>query len=105
MRERIERILDFAEARGYRPEGSNPAGRELIKAALGSQKKRVRHHAALNYTEAPAFMATLRTRSAIAARALEFAILTAARTAEVIGAVWDEIDLAGRTWTIPPEPG
>jgi integrase len=101
VRGRIERILDFAEARGYRPEGSNPARRGAIKAALGSQKKRVKHHAALPYAELPAFMETLRARSAIAARALEFAILTAARTAEVVGATWGEIDLPGRTWKIP----
>jgi integrase len=103
VRERIERILDFSEARGYRPEGSNPARRGAIKAALGSQKKRVKHHAALPYAELPAFVAELRTRPAIAARALEFAILTASRTGEVIGATWDEVDLPGRVWKIPPE--
>ena len=101
VRGRVERILDFAEARGYRPEGSNPARRGAIKAALGSQKKRVKHHAALPYAELPAFVATLRTRPAVAARALEFAILTVARTGEVVGATWDEIDLPGRTWKIP----
>ena len=101
-RARIERILDFAEARGYRPEGSNPARRGAIKAALGSQKKRIKHHAALPYAEVPAFMAALRERPAIAARALEFAVLTAARTGEVLGAVWAEVNLHNRTWTIPP---
>ncbi|HSR78500.1 MAG TPA: Arm DNA-binding domain-containing protein, partial [Xanthobacteraceae bacterium] len=76
-RARVERILDFAEARGYRPEGSNPARRGAIKAALGSQKKRVKHHAALPYAELPAFMKALRERPATAALALRFAILTA----------------------------
>jgi integrase len=61
----------------------------------------VKHHAALPYGELPAFLATLRTREAIAARALEFLILTAARTGEVIGARWSEIDLLDKVWTVP----
>jgi integrase len=61
----------------------------------------IEHHAALPYAELPAFLASLRTREATAARALEFLILTAARTGEVIGARWNEIDLHDKTWTVP----
>jgi integrase len=64
---------------------------------------RVRHHPALPYAELPAFMSELREREGIAARALEFAILTAARTGEIIGATWDEIDLTTKVWAIGAE--
>jgi len=63
--------------------------------------KRIKHHAALPFDELPAFMAELRRRNSISARALEFTVLTAARTAETIGARWDEIDLEGGLWTVP----
>src|SRR5207245_2121673 len=63
--------------------------------------RRVEHHAALPYPEIGAFMAELSQQEGIAARALEFAILTAARTGEVRGARWEEIDLSGKTWMIP----
>lgn len=69
--------------------------------ALSSRRAKPEHHAALPYTEIPAFTALLRKREGVAARALEFVILTAARTGEVVGAQWDEIDLATRTWTVP----
>ena len=65
--------------------------------------KNVNHHAAVAVDELPAFMAELRERNSVAARALEFLILTAARTGEVLGARWDEIDLKEATWTIPGE--
>jgi integrase len=104
IRSRVERVLDYAEARGYRLAGNNPARRGLIEAALGKQpgpSKRVKHHATLPYQDLPAFMVELRKRTAIAARCLEFAILTVARTGEVIGCRWDEIDLANRLWIVP----
>jgi integrase len=63
--------------------------------------KRVKHHAAMPFAELPAFMVELRKRDGISARALEFTILTAARTGETIGAAWDEIDLKAALWTIP----
>ena len=63
--------------------------------------RQVEHHAALPYAELPAFLASLREQEGIAARALEFLILTAARTGEVIGARWNEIDLLDKTWTVP----
>ncbi len=91
--------------KGYR-DGENQArwrGRldKLLPARAKVQK--VEHHAALPYAETPAFMAQLRQQEGTAARALEFAILTAARTGEVLGATWDEIDLKEKVWIIPRE--
>ena len=105
VRGRIESVLDWATARGYR-QGENPARwRGHLENLLPKKSKvrRVEHHAALPYAEIAAFMAELRKQEGVAARALEFAILTAARTGEVIGARWDEIDLAERLWTVPGE--
>jgi integrase len=65
--------------------------------------QRTKHHAALPYAEVPAFMADLRGRDSVSARALEFAILTAARTSETIEARWSEFDLKTKVWTVPPE--
>ena len=103
LRGRIESILDYAKARGYR-DGENPARwRGHLDKLLPARSNvhQVEHHAALPYDELPDFLARLREQEGIAARALEFLILTAARTGEVIGARWDEIDLSRKTWTIP----
>jgi integrase len=103
LRGRIERVLDWAKARGFRA-GENPARwRGHLDQLLPARSKvhKVQHHAALPFSELPPFMAALRERAGVAARALEFAILTAARTGEVIGATWNEIDLGRRTWTVP----
>jgi integrase len=103
VRQRIENILDFAKVRGYR-DGENPARwrGHLDKLLPAPSKVRtVVHLAALPYAALPAFLASLREREAVAARALEFLILTAARTGEVIGARWNEIDLLDKTWTVP----
>src|SRR5271165_22316 len=105
VRGRIESVLDWAAARGYR-QGENPARwRGHLENLLPKKSKvrRVEHHAALPYPEIAAFIAELRRQEGIAPRALEFAILTAARTGEVIGVTWAEIDLPGRLWTVPPE--
>jgi integrase len=105
VRGRIESVLDWATASGYR-QGDNPARwRGHLENLLPrtSRVRRVEHHAALPYAELPAFMEVLRQRETVSARALEFLILTAARTGEVIGATWSEIDLEGRLWTIPGE--
>jgi integrase len=105
VRGRIESILDWATTRGYRT-GENPARwRGHLENLLPKRSKvrRVEHHAALPYPEIGGFMVELRQQDGIAARALEFAILTAARTGEVIGARWDEINIAERQWTIPAE--
>ncbi|MBV9636352.1 MAG: integrase arm-type DNA-binding domain-containing protein, partial [Methylobacteriaceae bacterium] len=103
VRGRIESILDWATVRGYR-QGENPARwRGHLDKVLPAKTKvrKVKHHAALPYGEIPEFMAALRQRDGIAARALEFTILTVARTGDTIGATWDEVDLANRLWTIP----
>jgi integrase len=95
--------LGWATVRGYRT-GDNPARwRGHIDQLLPGRSKiaKVRHHAALPYRELPAFMTALRARSGISARALEFTILTAARTGEVIGARREEFNLAERMWSIP----
>jgi integrase len=103
VRGRIESILDYATVHGWR-QGENPARwrGHLDKALPNKAKVRaVEHHPALSFAELPAFMAGLREKSGVAARALEFAIATAARTGEVIGARWGEIDQASKLWTIP----
>jgi integrase len=103
VRGRIESILDWATARGYR-QGENPGRwKGHIDNMLPKKTKvrRVEHHAALPYAELPGFMVELRQQDGIGAKALEFAILTAARTGEVLGARWDEIDLGKRLWTVP----
>lgn len=105
VRGRIESILDWATARGYR-EGENPARwRGHFDNLLPARAKvrRVEHHAALPYAEIGPFMAELRAQDGVSARALEFVILTAARTGEVIGALWDGINIAERLWTIPAQ--
>src|SRR5216684_2424593 len=105
VRGRIESILDWATARGYR-EGENPARwRGHLEYLLPARSKvsRVEHLAALPYAEIGTFMTELRQQQGVAARALEFAILTAARTGEVLGARWDEINIADRVWTVPAE--
>jgi integrase len=105
VRGRIESVLDWATARGYR-QGENPARwRGHLENLLPGKSKvrRVKHHAALPYVEIGDFMAQLRGQEGVAARALEFTILTAARTGEVIGAKWSEIDFAERLWMVPAE--
>jgi integrase len=103
-RGRIEAVLDWAGVRGYR-QGDNPArwkGHLAEVLPKRSQVAKVEHHPALPYRELPAFMAALSRREGVAARALEFTILTAARTGEALGARWDpEIDLANKMWTVP----
>jgi integrase len=105
VRGRIEAVLDWATARGYR-QGDNPARwRGHVDKLLPARSKvaRVEHHAALPYPEVPVFIRDLRGREGIAARALEFAILTAGRTGEVIGTTWAGLDLNAQLWTIPAE--
>ena len=103
LRARIERILDWAKTRGYR-DGENPARWDAHLENLLPKKTKVAkvvHHAALPFTEMATFMAALRQYPGTAARALEFAILTAARSGEVFGARWEEINLAAKVWTVP----
>lgn len=102
LRGRIERVLDAAKAKGHR-EGENPARwKGHLDHLLPKRQKLTRgHHAALPFAEVPAFMADLRERNATAALALEFLILTAARSGEVRGATWAEIDPADKVWIVP----
>src|SRR5262245_51755206 len=100
VRQRIERIMDYAATRQYRS-GDNPAAH--VTESLPKTKNGKGHHAALPYAELPALMAELRNRNSLSARALEFTILATARTGEVIGATRDEVDLKAKTWTIPAE--
>ena len=102
IRGRIETVLDAAKARGYR-EGENPARwRGHIAQILPPRSRLTRgHHKAMPYEAIPAFMAKLRERNATAALALEFVILTATRTSEVLGATWVEVDLDKAIWTVP----
>ena len=105
VRGRIEAILDLAKVRGYR-QGENPARwRGHLDNLLPGRAKvrRVVHHAALPYDGIGAFMAALREQKGNAARGLAFQILTAARTSEVMGAGWDEVDLSRNVWIIPAE--
>ena len=105
VRQRIETVLDWCKARGY-CQGDNSA---RLKGALGellpkAQKiKKVEHHAAIHYTQVNEFVMALRTMPGTAPLALEFMLLTAARTGETVGARWDEIDMAVKVWTVPAE--
>jgi integrase len=102
LRGRIEAVLDAAGAQGHRT-GENPARwRGHLKHLLPKPPKLTKgHHAAMHYDAVPAFVHRLRGDDTIGARALEFAILTAARTGEVLGATWQEIEIEGAMWTIP----
>jgi integrase len=105
LRGRIERVLDWARVRGYRG-GDNPARwRGHLNHLLPSRDKvrKVKHHTALPFAEVPSFLVVLCQQQSITARALEFAILTAGRTSEVLGARWSEVDLLNSTWTVPAE--
>jgi integrase len=105
LRQRIERVLDWAKVKGFR-DGDNCARwkghLDQVLPAL-SKVRKVRHHPALPYPHMAAFMLDLRKRSGIAPRALEFAILTGMRTEAVIGARRTEVDVAEKVWTVPPE--
>jgi integrase len=106
LRGRIEAVLDAAKARGFigRNEANPARWRGHLDKLLPKRSKLARgHHAAMPYAEVPAFVAELRQREAPAARALEFAILTATRSGETLAAHWDEIDLEAKVWTVPAE--
>ncbi len=102
VRGRIERVLDAAKAKGLRT-GENPArGKGHLDLLLPKRPRMdVKHHAALPFEQMAAFMADLRKRPAMSARALEFTILTAARSGEVRGMTWAELDIEKKLWTVP----
>ncbi len=103
LRARIERVLNFARTKGWRPAGENPAAwRGNLENTLPKRIKLQRgHHAAMPYKEVGALVTKLRGLQAMAARALEFTILCASRSGETIGAQWSEFDLEKALWTIP----
>ncbi len=100
--QRIAAVFDWAKAAGYRS-GENPV--DGVKQGLAKQSAGKKHHNSMPFSEVPALIAKLQSRNGFAAShlLLEFLILTAVRTSEVLGAKWDEIDLAAAVWTIPPE--
>jgi integrase len=105
VRGRIEAVLDYAAARGWRT-GENPArwrGHVANLLPARGRLARVVHHAALPWEDIAAFLTDLRGRAGMGARALDFTILTASRTNEALGARWQEIDLAEGVWTVPAE--
>jgi integrase len=103
LRGRIEAVLDAAKAEGFRT-GENPAAwKGNLEHSLPAAPKLMRgHHAAMPYRAVPGFVQALRRRDATAARALEFLVLTAARTGEVLGLTWDEVDFERALWKVPP---
>jgi integrase len=105
VRGRIETVLDAATVRGFR-QGPNPAqwkGNLAHILPARSRMRKVTHHAALPFDDMPGFLAALQARQGVAAQALEFAILTATRTGEVLGARWGEIDWIVKVWTVPAD--
>jgi len=106
VRNRIELVLDYAVARGHRPPGTNPASWDLLQhagLARPSKAAKVAHHPAVPYVDLPAVMAELGKHQGVAAMALRFCILTAARSSEVLDATWSEIDFDNALWTVPKE--
>jgi integrase len=103
VRAHTEQVLTWATVSKYR-HGDNPARwAGNLAVVMPDVQKKVTHHRALPWSRVPEFMERLRQRGGMAARALEFAILTAGRSGEIRHATWDEIDLAGKVWTIPAE--
>jgi len=105
VRSRIETILDWANVRGLRTSDNPARWRGHLNQLLPSPSKvrPVQHLAGLSFTQIPDFFAALRRRPAVAARALEFTILTATRSGQVRGASWNEVDLNTRVWTVPSD--
>jgi integrase len=104
FRGRLERVLDAAKAKGHR-DGENPARwKGHLDHLLPRQQKVDRgHHAAMPYDRVPAFVTRLKLIEGMGAKALQFTILTAARTTEATNAVWSEFDLDAKIWTIPAD--
>lgn len=104
LRSRIAAVIDYARARGLRDAGNPAQWKGLLERLLPARKALQRgHHAALDYHAVPTMVVGLRASSGVSARAVEFLCLTATRSGEVRGAVWSEIDLEAKLWTIPAE--
>jgi integrase len=102
LAQRIKTVLDVAKSKGFRS-GENPVTGIKDAQALPKVKAKVKHHKAMDWKAVPAFYADLRTRKAMAAKALMFTCLTGSRTSEVLGLRWEELDLEARLWTCPAE--
>lgn len=102
LAQRIKTVLDVARSHGFR-EGENPVTAVKEANVLPKVRAKVAHHDAMQWRDVPAFYAELEKRTTTAAKALQFTILTACRTSEVLEAKWDEIDVDARLWTIPAE--
>lgn len=105
VRGRIESVLDYAKSREWRSGENSARWRGHVANLLPKRSKvaKVEHHAAIAWSEIASFMTALRAREAVSASALEFLVLTTARTGEVLGARWSEIDMRRKLWTVPPE--
>ncbi|WP_413717390.1 tyrosine-type recombinase/integrase [Silicimonas sp. MF1-12-2] len=102
LSQRIKTVLDVAKSKGFRS-GENPVTAIKDARVLPSVKARPKHHDAMPWRDVPAFYSRLDSRSAIAAKALMFTILTASRTSEVLEMKWPEVDFEARLWTVPAE--
>ncbi len=102
LAQRIKTVLDVAKSKGFR-DGSNPITDIKDAQVLPKVVKKTKHHKAMNWQDVPAFYTDLKSRNAIAAKALMFTCLTGSRTAEVLGMRWAEIDFDACVWTCPPE--
>jgi len=102
LSQRIKVVLDVAKSRGFRS-GENPVTAIKDAGFLAKVKAKPKHHEAMRWQDVPAFFADLKSRKAMSARALMFACLSAARTGEVLGMKWQEIDVATCVWTCPAE--
>jgi integrase len=100
VRQRIGVVLDWAFSKGYR---ESELSMKSVTRGLPRQPKNSQHYAAMPVSDVSAFLTKLREKETMGSLALEFVIATAARSGEVRGAVWDEVDLESRLWTIPPE--
>ncbi|MBZ9600504.1 tyrosine-type recombinase/integrase [Phyllobacterium chamaecytisi] len=104
LRSRIQAVIDYGIAHEWRTAGNPARWKGLLDKVMPARQKLGRgHHAALAYSDIPAMVKKLRTSKGVAARAVEFSTLTAARSGETRGAVWQEIDKAKKLWTIPAD--
>lgn len=102
LAQRIKTVLDVARAKGFR-EGENPVIAIKEAGVLPKVQKKAKRHKAMDWRDVPALFDDLRSRNAMAAKALMFTCLTASRTSEVLGMKWDEIDIENANWTCPEE--
>jgi integrase len=102
LAQRIKIVLDVAKSKGLRS-GENPVTAIQEAQVLPKVKARPKHHSAMAWRDVPAFYADLKTRDAMAAKALMFTCLTGSRTGEVLGMRWTELDLGARLWTCPAD--